>query len=113
MKQQSKDKLAVLVKALRGNASQRAFAKSLGVSFAYVQSWESGDSMPSTENLSAIASLAGYTLQGLIAHLEDQPLESAMPIEQILMEIRNMPPKQLAKVGHAVADRLGAIAESN
>jgi transcriptional regulator with XRE-family HTH domain len=113
MKQQSKDKLAALVRTLRGSTSQRAFSKSLGVSFASVQSWESGDSMPSTENLSAIASVAGYTLQGLIEYLDDKPAATNLPIEQILHEIRNMPPKQLAKVGHAVADRLGAIAESN
>jgi DNA-binding transcriptional regulator YiaG len=36
----SKEKLAELIRELRGDQSQRAFAKTLGVSFASIQSWE-------------------------------------------------------------------------
>lgn len=113
MKQSSKDKLASLIKNLRSNTSQRQFAKSLNVSFASVQAWESGDSMPSTENLAAIASKAGYTIEGLIAHLDDQPMPKTVGMEQIIMQIRVMPAKELAMVGHALSDRLVAIAEAS
>ena len=108
----SKEKLAELIRQLRGDQSQRAFAKTLQVSFASIQSWENGDAMPSTENLSAIAHKSGYTLQGLIAYLEDRPIPKNTSIEEIVMHIRSLPLKQLALVEMAVGDRLMAIAES-
>lgn len=108
----SKEKLGDLIKKLRGDQSQRTFAKSLGVSFASVQAWENGDSMPSTENLAVVAERAGYTLQGLIAHLEDRPIPKSNSLEEIVMQIKSLPLKQLALVDRAVSDRLVAIAES-
>jgi DNA-binding transcriptional regulator YiaG len=45
MKEATKRKLATLIKELRADQSQRTFAKSLGVSFASIQSWENGDAM--------------------------------------------------------------------
>ena len=108
----SKEKLAELIRRLRGDQSQRAFAKTLGVSFASIQSWENGDAMPSTENLAAIAQKAGYTLEGLIAHLEDRPIPKTASIDEIVMQIKSLPLKQLALVERAVGDRLMTIAES-
>jgi transcriptional regulator with XRE-family HTH domain len=108
----SKEKLAELIRQLRGDQSQRSFAKTLGVSFASIQSWENGDAMPSTENLAVIAQKSGYTLQGLIAYLEDRPIPKNASIEEIVMQIKSLPLRQLALVERAVGDRLMAIAES-
>ena len=108
----SKEKLAELIRQLRGDQSQRAFAKTLGVSFASIQSWENGDAMPSTENLSVIAQKSGYTLQGLIEYLEDRPISKNASIDEIVMQIKSLPLRQLALVERAVGDRLMAIAES-
>jgi transcriptional regulator with XRE-family HTH domain len=108
----SKEKLGDLIKSLRGDQSQRSFAKSLGVSFASIQAWENGDSMPSTENLSIIASKAGYTLQGLLAYLEDQPIPKSNSLDEIVMQIKSLPLKQVVLIDRAVSDRLVAIAES-
>lgn len=108
----SKEKLGDLIRKLRGEQSQRTFAKSLGVSFASVQAWENGDSMPSTENLAIVAQKSGYTLQGLIAYLEDRPIPKSNSIEEMVMQIKSLPLKQLALVERAVGDRLMAIAES-
>jgi transcriptional regulator with XRE-family HTH domain len=77
-----------------------------------VQAWENGDSMPSTENLAIVAQRAGYTLQGLIAYLEDRPIPKSNSIEEMVMQIKSLPLKQLALVERAVGDRLMAIAES-
>ncbi len=107
-----RSKLAALVKEIRGIQSQRTFAKKIGVSFASIQSWENGDAVPSTENLKLLASLSGYTLQGLIAFLEDRPIPKGESVEEIAQKIRQMTPRQLAVVGQAVSDRLLAIAES-
>lgn len=108
----SKEKLGDLIKKLRGNQSQRAFAKSFGVSFASVQAWENGDSMPSTENLALIANKSGYTLQGLIAYLEDRPIPKSSSLEEIVMQIKSLPFNQVVLIDRAVSDRLVAIAES-
>lgn len=108
----SRDRLASLIRKLRGDQSQRAFAKTLGVSFASIQSWENGDAMPSTENLTHIAKKSGYTIQGLIAYLEDRPIPMGASIEEIVMQIKDLPLKQLAVVERALSDRLMAIAES-
>ena len=108
----SKQRLADLIKVLRGNQSQRAFAKNLGVSFASIQSWENGYAMPSMDNLNLIATKAGYTLQGLIAYLEDRPIPKTATLEEIIMQIKDLPLKQIAVVERALSDRLMAIAES-
>ncbi len=108
----SKERLAALVKSLRGQESQRKFAKSLGVSFASIQSWEAGDAMPSRENLSLLAARAGYTLQGLVSYLDNEPLPEGPSVSEIVRQIRTLPPKQLALIGRAVTDRFESLAES-
>ena len=108
----SKQRLADLIKSLRGDQSQRTLAKTLGVSFASIQSWENGYAMPSMDNLNLIAAKAGYTLQGLMAYLEGRPIPKSATFEEIIMQIKDLPLKQVAVVERALSDRLMAIAES-
>ena len=108
----SKEKLGDLIKKLRGDRSQRTFAKSLGVSFASIQAWENRDSMPSTQNLAVIAGKSGYTLQGLISYLEDRPIPKSSSLEEIVMQIKSLSFKQVVLIDRAVSERLVAIAES-
>ena len=108
----SKEKLGDLIKKLRGDRSQRTFAKSLGVSFASIQAWENRDSMPSTQNLAVIEGKSGYTLQGLISYLEDRPIPKSSSLEEIVMQIKSLSFKQVVLIDRAVSDRLVAIAES-
>jgi hypothetical protein len=68
--------------------------------------------MPSMDNLSAIASKAGYTLQGLIDHLEDRPNSKSLGIDEMIMQVRVMSTKELAVLNRAVSERFYAIAES-
>lgn len=65
-------RLSELVKNIRGERTQRQFAKQIGVSFAAVRSWEEGESYPVLENLGKIASACGMTLEELLAYLKGE-----------------------------------------
>jgi transcriptional regulator with XRE-family HTH domain len=51
----AEERLSSLIRKLRGDKSQRQFAKSLGVSYAAVRSWEESESMPGLTSLGKIA----------------------------------------------------------
>jgi transcriptional regulator with XRE-family HTH domain len=59
---QQKQSLINLLVGLRGSSSQRQFAKNFGVSYAALRSWESGESLPTLDNLESIAKLKGWSL---------------------------------------------------
>jgi transcriptional regulator with XRE-family HTH domain len=119
MKQESKQRLAELVKRLRGRATQKEFAKRLGVTSGAIQAWENGEVTPGASNLVRIAKEAGYTLEELMTYLdvETHSLEAdslePSEIDHLINKIATMPAKQLAQVGRVVSDRLVAIAESS
>ena len=65
-----KQRLANLVRELRGEKSQRNFAKMLGVSYYAVQSWEKQAVWPDNDNLQKLAALKGWTLLQLQVYLQ-------------------------------------------
>jgi transcriptional regulator with XRE-family HTH domain len=111
MKIDAKQRLAVLVKQLRGDKSYRAYGRILGVAGTTVQGWENMTSEPEMGNLSQIAKLAGYTLQELMDYLNGKPVQDDIPVERIVRQIKEMPAKQLALIGRAISDRFESIAE--
>lgn len=68
-----KQKLADLVRGLRGEKSQRNFAKLLGVSYYAVQSWEKQAVWPDDDNLQKLANLKGWTLLQMQVYLQVLP----------------------------------------
>ena len=70
-------KLAELRK--QNGYSQEALAEKLGLSRQAISKWERAESSPDTDNLIALASLYGMTLDGLLntssASLQDTPQE--------------------------------------
>jgi transcriptional regulator with XRE-family HTH domain len=110
---EAKRKLIEIVKLARGDMSQRAFGKLLGVSSTAVQLWEKGQTIPDTENLAQIAIKAGFTLEELIGYLEGKPMQEPVDTNDLLKKIQCMPIADLAVVGRAVMDRLAAAAESS
>jgi transcriptional regulator with XRE-family HTH domain len=106
----AKEKLAKLVKELRNDTSQKEFAKSLGVTYSAIQSWENAEVTPSSENLIRISKAAGYSLEELLSYLDGKPIETPTNVERLVAQIKSMPPKDLAIVARAVGDRLSAIA---
>ncbi|MCU0542479.1 MAG: helix-turn-helix domain-containing protein [Oscillatoriaceae cyanobacterium Prado104] len=107
---EGKRKLIEIVKLARGDLSQRAFGKLLGVSSTAVQLWEKGQSIPDTENLAQIAVRAGFTLEELLAHLEGKPMREPVDTNDLLKKIQCMPLSDLAVVVRAGMERLAAAA---
>jgi transcriptional regulator with XRE-family HTH domain len=103
---QSPERLRELVKTARGEQSQRKFAEGLGVSWTSVHAWEKGKRFPDRENIMKIAAKAGMTYDQAIAFLNEQEVEPPTELQNILTSIKFMPLKDLALVGHAIADRL-------
>lgn len=100
-----------MVKMARGDKSQRAFARELGVSATAVQHWERGDVVPETENLAKIGVRAGFTLEELLTYLDGEGHQSPRQLDQVLKQIQLMPLEQVAVVSKAIADRFASVAE--
>jgi transcriptional regulator with XRE-family HTH domain len=110
---EAKRKLIEIVKLARGDLSQRAFGKLLGVSSTAVQLWEKGQTIPDTENLAQIAIRAGFTLEELIGYLEGKPMREPVDTNDLLKKIQCMPIADLAVVVRAGVERLANAAESS
>jgi transcriptional regulator with XRE-family HTH domain len=107
---EGKRKLIEIVKLARGDLSQRAFGKLLGVSSTAVQLWEKGQSTPDTENLTQIAIRAGFTLEELIGYLDGKPMREPVDTNDLLKKIQCMPLSDLAVIVRAGMERLAAAA---
>ena len=106
MNVEARDRLSELVKKTRGQMSQRAFSRLLGVSLTAVQGWEEGRSVPGIDNLERIASAAGLKTEDLVAYLDGKPLPESLQADQIVKQIKYMPKSQFAEVVRAVGNRL-------
>ena len=109
---QHRQKLSEIIKTARGPMSQRACGKLLGVSATAVQLWERGDTVPDTENLGKLAARAGYTLEEFLSFLDGNPVSQPPEINDIVKKIHFLPPRQVALIAKAVADRFAASAEA-
>lgn len=126
-------RLANLVKELRGDKSQRNFAKLLGVSYYAVQSWEKQAALPDEKNLQKLADLKGWTLLQLQVYLQgsemhdkaiaDGPgdsswLENARDghptkvlcwsIDDLIAQVRALPFEAAAKVAQVALETMTA-----
>jgi len=91
-------RLAALVLELRGDLSQRQFAKKFGVSFSAIHSWESGTSWSETQNLTRLVQLKGWSFDELQFSLEGKPLPPRLSVPQLLAEVRSLPFEAVAQV---------------
>jgi transcriptional regulator with XRE-family HTH domain len=113
MDMESRERLTALVKQARGNKSKSAFAELLGVSHTAVGSWEQGLFLPDVKSLVKISELLGLSVEQLLGSIEGRPLkESKSDLSRMVRQINSMALKELAVLDRALADRLGAIAES-
>lgn len=94
-------KLATLVRELRGSLSLRDFAEKISATHTDVRRWESGKGEPRLRVLGKIAALRGWTLDELMVYLEGEALPKEPRIPQLLAEVRSLPFEdalQVAKV---------------
>ncbi len=117
-----RERLANLLKELRGERSQRSFAKLFGVSNQTVQNWEKQRAWPDDENLERLAKLKGWTLEQLKTHLNgettadesvscaDVSEDSELPlyVQQLLAEVRALPFQAAAKVAQVALETMTA-----
>lgn len=99
-------RLATFIQELRGSQSQRQLAKQLGVSQGSVNLWESGQSLPDTENLDKLAALRGWSLSDLQAYLVKGELPDPEPLEHILNMVRLLPLEAVAQVAAVAVETL-------
>ena len=117
-----RQRLANLLRELRGERSQRSFAKLLGVSNQAVQNWEKERTWPDDDNLQRLAELKGWTPKQLQGYLEGQPRadeavnyteigethERSPYVQQLLAEVRMLPFKAAAEVAKVALETMAA-----
>lgn len=96
------NRLASIVVEIRGEKSQKDFARELGVAQSTVSSWESGSNTPSLDNLEKLSQRLGKRPEELLAHLYGRSLEPSA-IDQ---QIKGMSKKQLAQLLRHVVTRI-------
>jgi len=98
-------KLAQEVLQLRGDRSQRDFAKLIDASQGAVQAWEQGETCPSVDSLAKLAALRGEHVEQFIAYLCDRPFGSQLPLKQ---QVRGMSLKKLAELNESIAEEISS-----
>jgi transcriptional regulator with XRE-family HTH domain len=124
VKATSKQKLASLLRELRGERSQRSFAQFFGVSNQAVQNWEKERTWPDDDNLQKLADLKGWTLKQLQAYLEGVPqaeqdisytsfveTELTLNVQQLLAQVRSLPFQAAAQVAQAALETMAIKGE--
>lgn len=99
-------KLADLVRDLRGSISLRDFAEMIGATHTDIRRWESGKGEPRLRVLRKIASLRGWTLDELIVYLEGEETLVGPRIPQLLAEVRSLPSEAVAQVAAVAVEIL-------
>lgn len=111
----AEERLSSLVKKLRNDKSQRQFAKSLGVSYAAIRSWEESESMPGLKSLEKIAAYSNQSLEELLDYLKDEgtdkskviPLPKHTFAEDLFSQVKLLPKNEKTKLAQFLIDELG------
>lgn len=110
---QELQKFAQVIKNLRGDRSQRDFAKLVGVSSPLIGKWERCENEPGHESLEKVAKLRGQSLSEFMSELqENQSLSNQEPFEKLLERlphlVKGLDRKQLSFLLKAIAEGLEA-----
>lgn len=106
---ESRLRLSQIIKRIRGSRSQRRFGKELGVSYAAIRSWEDLESLPGVENLEAIATEAGWSLEKLLSVVRgSDPMEEPQEpkAEDVLKLISRLSPGELQRLGQLMIQKI-------
>lgn len=106
-------KLAILLKELRGSRSYRDFAEMIGATHTDVRRWESGKGEPRLRVLGKIAALRGWTLDELMVYLEGEALPKGPRIPQLLAEVRSLPFEDAVQVAKVALETIASKGESS
>ncbi|KYC42043.1 hypothetical protein WA1_18755 [Scytonema hofmannii PCC 7110] len=109
MDAESRARLVEAIKHARGNRSQRKFASDLGVSYATVQSWERGTVIPDLENLEAVATARGQSLEQLLAQVRavgSEEVHKPKKAEDLLLTIRQLSREEVVRLIKLLIDEI-------
>ena len=76
------ERLSELVVYLRGERSQRQYAKDLGISYGTIRGWENQECFPSTQYAQILAEASGQTLDELMYYLQSGEEFSKYPTKK-------------------------------
>jgi len=107
------ERLASLVRELRGDLSQRQFAKKLGVSDSSVYFWESRMAWPGTPNLKKLAKMKEWTLDELQTYLEGEVYKQTLTVQQLLAEVRSLPFEDAVQVAKVALETIATKGDSD
>lgn len=105
-------RLATLLKELRGSSSFREFAEKLGVLHSDVRRWElelKGE--PKSRVLRKIAALRGWTVDELMAYLEGEVTSPPDFVSQLLDTVRGLPFETAAQVARVAVETMAIRGE--
>ena len=102
------ERLASLLRELRGRLSQGAFAKKLNVNRSTVTLWESCTTWPEPKNLQKLATLKGWNLEQIEFYLEKGQIPSSNQLEEILYKVRLLPSDAVAQIAAVALETLAA-----
>ena len=110
----AEERLSRLIKNLRGEKSQRQFAKVLGVSYAAIRSWEECESMPGLNSLEKIAIYSNQSLEELLNYLKENgtdkskviPFAPAFLAEDLFAQVKKMPKSEQTKLAQFLIQEL-------
>ncbi|HBE17080.1 MAG TPA: hypothetical protein DDW51_05575 [Cyanobacteria bacterium UBA11367] len=107
MNYQERQKLAEIVRKLRGTTNIREFAKKIGVSHPTILGWENCENEPTLRSLEKIAQLRGETLTELTNFLSGT--EDPSPNTKIITAIRQASKDDLSLYLREISDRVQNI----
>lgn len=107
----AKERLAQLIKELRGNTTQREFARLIGTSYTAIQDWEKQIRLPSLKNLKRLAQLKGWTQAELFHYIFPsgiyaEPDEEHDSVRRIITHLQDLSPTQIQTVSEYLASSM-------
>lgn len=100
-------RLAALLRELRGSSSLREFAEKLGVMHSDIRRWESElKGEPKLRVLAKIAALRGWTLDELMTYLEGEAALAPDFTSRLLSTIRGLPFETAAQVAQVALETM-------
>ncbi|MCC5618830.1 helix-turn-helix domain-containing protein [Nostoc sp. CHAB 5836] len=109
MSEQFGERFREIVDRAKGDRSQSALARELGVSSSTVQKWLSGNGFPSSENMDKIAKKAGLSgIDALRSYLKGEAESSAdtMSPEEIFLLSKKLSKEQRKRLIELVLEDL-------
>lgn len=103
-----RERLAAVIKEVRGSRSQRQFAKDLGVSFTTIRYWELCESFPNAENLELIAKTLGKSLEEFLMSLRrtvPPKTPHVIKAENLLPLVNELSDREAARLAQMILER--------